>query len=188
MYTCSPSLSIDVLSRYLAYNSFAFIRPLSLNTFIKNSLQDDSGKTRAQRLCAKCCCASQDRGQEAFLQGHCGGDHPEKKAAQDSCMLLSGSCEHQESACSVLIWAQLSFSASPPPGYTFIPAGDPQLTKRCKRYTKAAGVAVYIVSVSVESSPTWRLYFLAFADFLERQSGVVQRSASRRLPLFYPYC
>lgn len=43
---------------------------------------------------------------------------------------------------------QLHTKAKAPEGYTFIPAGDPQLTNRCKQIAKDEGLTVYIVSVS----------------------------------------
>lgn len=47
---------------------------------------------------------------------------------------------------------QLSFNAQAPPGFTFIPAGDPQLTNRCKQLARDDGSTVYIVSVSLPAS------------------------------------
>ena len=44
--------------------------------------------------------------------------------------------------------AQLTNRTSPPKGYTFIPAGDPQLTQRCKRASKELETPIFIVSVS----------------------------------------
>ena len=43
---------------------------------------------------------------------------------------------------------KLSFQAEAPPGYMFIPAGDPQLTSRCKKIAKDEQLTVFIVSVS----------------------------------------
>ncbi|KAL8831273.1 MAG: hypothetical protein Q9191_000962 [Dirinaria sp. TL-2023a] len=42
----------------------------------------------------------------------------------------------------------LSFNTSAPAGYTFIPAGDPQLTNRCKQFAREEGSKVFIVSAS----------------------------------------
>lgn len=42
---------------------------------------------------------------------------------------------------------KLSLREKPPPGYTFIPAGDPQLTNRCKKLAKDEQLTVFIVSV-----------------------------------------
>ncbi|MCJ1263955.1 hypothetical protein MMC22_003826 [Lobaria immixta] len=42
----------------------------------------------------------------------------------------------------------LSFNAEAPVGYTFIPAGDPQITNRCKQLAREDGSRVYIVSTS----------------------------------------
>ena len=44
---------------------------------------------------------------------------------------------------------QLSFQATPPAGYTFIPAGDPQLTNRCKLLAREEGLKIFMVSVSI---------------------------------------
>ncbi|KAI9849317.1 MAG: hypothetical protein M1837_004777 [Sclerophora amabilis] len=41
-----------------------------------------------------------------------------------------------------------SFQAQAPPGYTFIPAGNPRLTQRCKEYSRAKGNKIFIVSTS----------------------------------------
>ncbi|KAL9115294.1 MAG: hypothetical protein Q9187_007329, partial [Circinaria calcarea] len=41
-----------------------------------------------------------------------------------------------------------SFHAKPPPGYTFIPAGDPQITNRCKQLARLDGAKVFIVSTT----------------------------------------
>ncbi|MCJ1392242.1 hypothetical protein MMC18_005109 [Xylographa bjoerkii] len=41
-----------------------------------------------------------------------------------------------------------SFHANPPPGYTFIPAGDPQITNRCKDIARKDGAKVYAVSTT----------------------------------------
>ncbi len=46
-----------------------------------------------------------------------------------------------------LIGSKLSLREKPPPGYTFIPAGDPQLTNRCKKLAKDEQLTVFIVSV-----------------------------------------
>ncbi|MCJ1243502.1 hypothetical protein MMC30_000699 [Trapelia coarctata] len=39
-----------------------------------------------------------------------------------------------------------SSQPQPPPGYTFIPAGDPQITGRCKQFARADGAKVFEVS------------------------------------------
>ncbi|MCJ1401739.1 hypothetical protein MMC11_004956 [Xylographa trunciseda] len=41
-----------------------------------------------------------------------------------------------------------SFHVNPPPGYTFIPAGDPQITNRCKDIARKDGAKVYTVSTT----------------------------------------
>lgn len=43
---------------------------------------------------------------------------------------------------------QISFEAKAPPGYTFIPAGNPQLTNACKDICRADGLKVFAVTVS----------------------------------------
>lgn len=43
---------------------------------------------------------------------------------------------------------KLSFKTQPPTGYTFVAAGDPRLTAKCKDISRAQGLTVYIVSVS----------------------------------------
>lgn len=47
----------------------------------------------------------------------------------------------------VLTMRKISFEAEAPPGYTFIPAGNPHLTNRCKELSREHGVKVLIVSV-----------------------------------------
>jgi len=42
---------------------------------------------------------------------------------------------------------QISFTAQPPPGYTFIPAGNPQLTAALKEAAKRGNQQVYAVTV-----------------------------------------
>ena len=42
---------------------------------------------------------------------------------------------------------QGSSQPEPPPGYTFIPAGDPQITSRCKHFARVDGAKVFEVSV-----------------------------------------
>lgn len=44
---------------------------------------------------------------------------------------------------------KLSFRTEAPPGYTFVAAGDPKITSKCKELSRAQGVKVYIVSVSL---------------------------------------
>ncbi|KAL8641037.1 MAG: hypothetical protein Q9228_002109 [Teloschistes exilis] len=46
----------------------------------------------------------------------------------------------------------LSFKTQPPTGYTFVAAGDPRLTAKCKDISRAQGLTVYIVSTSRRSS------------------------------------
>ncbi len=43
---------------------------------------------------------------------------------------------------------QLSFTARPPPGYTFIPAGHPELTSAMKEFARKGNHEIYAVSVS----------------------------------------
>lgn len=43
---------------------------------------------------------------------------------------------------------QLSFHTEPPPGYTFIPAGNPQLTTALKEFAQRGNHKIYSVSVS----------------------------------------
>lgn len=52
---------------------------------------------------------------------------------------------------------QLSFHAEPPPGYTFIPAGNTQLTIAMKAFAKRGGHQIMAVSVS--------------RSYISRQSG-----------------
>ena len=42
---------------------------------------------------------------------------------------------------------QMSFHANPPPGFTFIPAGNTQLTQALKMFAKRAGKQIMAVSV-----------------------------------------
>lgn len=52
---------------------------------------------------------------------------------------------------------QISFEAKAPPGYTFIPAGTPQLTNACKETCRKEGRKVFAVTVSDEplTSPVY---------------------------------
>ena len=43
---------------------------------------------------------------------------------------------------------QISFRAEPPPGYTFIPAGNPQLTAALKEFARRESRKIHQVSVS----------------------------------------
>lgn len=45
--------------------------------------------------------------------------------------------------------SQLSFRAEPPPGYTFIPAGNTQLTAAMKTFAKRDGKQIMAVSVGM---------------------------------------
>jgi hypothetical protein len=47
---------------------------------------------------------------------------------------------------------QLSFTASPPPGYTFIPAGHPELTAAMKEFARKGNHQIYAVSVSFDKT------------------------------------
>lgn len=42
----------------------------------------------------------------------------------------------------------ISFKAEAPPGYTFIPAGNPQLTTACKERCRAGGLTIYAVTTT----------------------------------------
>ena len=44
-------------------------------------------------------------------------------------------------------YSQLSFQADPPPGYTFIPAGNPQLTRALKEFAQRGNYKIFSVSV-----------------------------------------
>lgn len=50
---------------------------------------------------------------------------------------------------------QLSFHTEPPPGYTYIPAGNPQLTNALKEFAKKGNHKIYSVSVN-PLSPAFR--------------------------------
>ena len=47
--------------------------------------------------------------------------------------------------------SQLYPEQKAPRGYTFIPAGDPQLTNRCKKLAREDGFTVFIVSVGLKA-------------------------------------
>lgn len=64
------------------------------------------------------------------------------KTAVSEPLKANGKPRHQ-----YLTLAKLSLREKPPPGYTFIPAGDPQLTNRCKKIAKDEQLTVFIVSV-----------------------------------------
>ena len=52
--------------------------------------------------------------------------------------------------CSLVTHAiQISFKTQPPPGYTFIAAGDPDLTKELKDIARRDGKKMYTVTVSL---------------------------------------
>lgn len=42
----------------------------------------------------------------------------------------------------------ISYNAEAPPGYTFVPAGNPELTDDCKEISRTRGLKVYIVSAA----------------------------------------
>ncbi|KAI9798705.1 MAG: hypothetical protein M1825_005032 [Sarcosagium campestre] len=42
----------------------------------------------------------------------------------------------------------ITFQAQPPPGFTFVPAGNPALTEKCKEYSRSAGHKVFVVSTA----------------------------------------
>jgi hypothetical protein len=44
-------------------------------------------------------------------------------------------------------FVKLSFTARPPPGYTFIPAGHPELTAAMKEFARKGNHQIYAVSV-----------------------------------------
>jgi hypothetical protein len=48
-------------------------------------------------------------------------------------------------------YEQLTGNVTPPRGYTFIPAGDPQLTSKCRECARHDGAVVYKVSVSAST-------------------------------------
>ena len=54
---------------------------------------------------------------------------------------------------------QLSFHTEPPPGYTFIPAGNPQLTTALKEFAKSGNHKIFSVSVRLS------MHTLCFAKF-----------------------
>lgn len=45
----------------------------------------------------------------------------------------------------------ISFEAKAPPGYTFIPAGNPQLTSACKEICRKDGLKVFAVTVGQQT-------------------------------------
>lgn len=47
---------------------------------------------------------------------------------------------------------QISFQARPPNGYTFIPAGNPELTTALKEASREANQQIYAVSVSLPAT------------------------------------
>ncbi len=57
---------------------------------------------------------------------------------------------------------QSSFSQAAPLGYTFIPAGDPQITNRCKDIARENGAKVYIVTVCVWSESFFLIHDIDF--------------------------
>lgn len=61
-----------------------------------------------------------------------------------------------------LMHPQISFEAKAPPGYTFIPAGNPRFTIACKEVCRKDGLEVFTVSVSHQMLPV--LTFLGHAS------------------------
>ena len=55
----------------------------------------------------------------------------------------------QERLARELTPGQISFQARPPNGYTFIPAGNPELTTALKEASRDANQQIYAVSVSL---------------------------------------
>lgn len=53
---------------------------------------------------------------------------------------------------------QLSFKAEPPTGYTFIPAGNPELTNALKEFARKGNHRIYAVSVSAPFSTKYHTY------------------------------
>jgi hypothetical protein len=45
-------------------------------------------------------------------------------------------------------FVQFTFEAKPPPGYTFIPAGNPELTNALKDFAREEGYKIFAVTVS----------------------------------------
>src|SRR5438045_9015898 len=43
---------------------------------------------------------------------------------------------------------QVSYNVHPPPGFTYIPAGNPDFTRKCKEFSQAGDHEVFVVSVS----------------------------------------
>lgn len=50
--------------------------------------------------------------------------------------------------------SQASYNAAAPPGYTFVPAGTPELTEYCKEICRNRGLTVHVVSVSKLGTPS----------------------------------
>ncbi|KAI9773941.1 MAG: hypothetical protein M1840_006167 [Geoglossum simile] len=51
-------------------------------------------------------------------------------------------------------YIQSSFNRHPPPGFTFVLAGNPKLTARCKEYSRTEGRQIYTVSTSHKEAGT----------------------------------
>lgn len=71
----------------------------------------------------------------------------------------------------------ISFEAKPPPGYTFIPAGNPQLTGACKELCRNDGLKVYAVTVCLLATSLYPLSPPCFFCF----SLLSPRSHNQRL-------
>lgn len=62
---------------------------------------------------------------------------------------------------------QISFEAKAPPGYTFIPAGNPVFTNACKEVCRKEGHKVFTVSVSDALVPIFLLRNACLFDCLQ---------------------
>lgn len=60
---------------------------------------------------------------------------------------------HYTSVHPILSQEQISFETKPPPGYTFIPAGNPGFTNGCKELCRKDGYKIFTVSVRVSFLP-----------------------------------
>lgn len=75
---------------------------------------------------------------------------------------------------------QLSFRAEPPAGYTFIPAGNTQLTAAMKTFAKKGGHQ--IMAVSVGMIPESEKLLIDLGDTTRSKARTITGSASYRLP------
>ena len=85
---------------------------------------------------------------------------------------------------------QITIKADPPPGYTFIPAGNPELTQALKEFSRQGDHKIYAVTVSFRTYVRdLGITTLIYPDHSSRHPArAVKRSTSCWLSLPHPGC